>query len=657
MLGYLKDYKRESVLAPLFKMLEATFDLFVPLVMADIVNIGIAAHDFHYILVRCGILLLLAMIGLACSLTAQYFSAKAAVGYSTALRHALFEHIQTLSFTEMDTLGTSTLITRMTSDINQVQSGVNLVLRLFLRSPFIVFGAMIMAFQVNVRAVLIFVVAIPLLSIVVFGILLISMPLYKKVQKQLDRVLLTTRENLLGARVVRAFNRQQDEMKKFDEENSLLVNSQVFVGKISALMNPVTYVIVNGATIILIWTGAWQVEGGIITQGAVVALVNYMSQILVELVKLANLIITISKSLACANRISAVFGETSSIEDKADAAVLAANAGDAQEQPAKVEFASMDFAYAGSSENALSQISFRAMRGQTIGIIGGTGSGKSTLVNLIPRFYDVTGGKITVDGHDVRSLTLKSLRSQIGVVQQDVYLFSGSIRENIAYGKPDASEEEIIAAAKQYHTTVTVFLVSLLILSIYEAMEPRDRKKAVRIMVPVNLRSYFPSATVRNFFGLIAVTYDRKKQGETLEDVIAAVAENFRRELTKEKLEKMIAGQVSLEKHMAARAIPLIFKDIGMELSGLIAGARQTMYFSNIGRITMPKALAPYVCQFDFFIGCAGRQICMCSYEDHMMVTCAGSSSPKDTERAFFRRLAEFDSDMIINTNYSGKED
>ena len=446
LLKYLKDYKLESVMGPLFKMLEASFELFVPLVMANIIDTGIKNADQPYIWKMCGMLILLAAIGLTCSLTAQYFSAKAAVGFGTALRNDLFRHINSLSYREIDTIGTSTLITRMTSDINQVQSGVNLVLRLFLRSPFIVFGAMIMAFQVNVRAVLIFVVAIPLLSIVVFGILLISMPLYKKVQKQLDRVLLTTRENLLGARVVRAFNRQQDEMKKFDEENSLLVNSQVFVGKISALMNPVTYVIVNGATIILIWTGAWQVEGGIITQGAVVALVNYMSQILVELVKLANLIITISKSLACANRISAVFEETSSIEDKAGAAVLAANAGDAQEQPAKVEFASMDFAYAGSSENALSQISFRAMRGQTIGIIGGTGSGKSTLVNLIPRFYDATGGRVLVDGVNVKDMPLQALREKIGIVPQKAVLFKGTLRDNIRWGKPDATDEEIYHA-------------------------------------------------------------------------------------------------------------------------------------------------------------------------------------------------------------------
>ena len=433
-------------MGPLFKMLEASFELFVPLVMANIIDTGIKNADQPYIWKMCGMLILLAAIGLTCSLTAQYFSAKAAVGFGTALRNDLFRHINSLSYREIDTIGTSTLITRMTSDINQVQSGVNLVLRLFLRSPFIVFGAMIMAFQVNVRAALIFVVAIPLLSIVVFGILLISMPLYKKVQKQLDRVLLTTRENLLGARVVRAFNRQQDEMKKFDEENSLLVNSQVFVGKISALMNPITYVIVNGATIILIWTGAWQVEGGIITQGAVVALVNYMSQILVELVKLANLIITISKSLACANRISAVFEETSSIEDKAGAAVLAANAGDAKEQPAKVEFTSMDFAYAGSSENALSQISFQAMRGQTIGIIGGTGSGKSTLVNLIPRFYDATGGRVLVDGVNVKDMPLQALREKIGIVPQKAVLFKGTLRDNIRWGKPDATDEEIYHA-------------------------------------------------------------------------------------------------------------------------------------------------------------------------------------------------------------------
>ena len=457
LLKYLKDYKLESVMGPLFKMLEASFELFVPLVMANIIDTGIKNADQPYIWKMCGMLILLAVVGLTCSLTAQYFSAKAAVGFGTALRNDLFRHINRLSYREIDTIGTSTLITRMTSDINQVQSGVNLVLRLFLRSPFIVFGAMIMAFRVNVKAALIFVAAIPLLSIVVFGILLISMPLYKRVQKQLDRVLLTTRENLLGARVVRAFNRQQDEMQKFDEENSLLVTSQVFVGKISALMNPVTYVIVNGATILLIWTGAWQVEGGIITQGAVVALVNYMSQILVELVKLANLIITISKSLACANRISAVFDETSSIKEQNKAGLhgqKSAAAGNGEEDsgtkeslpPVKVEFASMDFAYAGSSENALSQISFRALKGQTIGIIGGTGSGKSTLVNLIPRFYDAAGGSVLIDGTDVKEMPLSVLRQKIGIVPQKAVLFKGTLRENIRWGKPDATDEEIYRA-------------------------------------------------------------------------------------------------------------------------------------------------------------------------------------------------------------------
>ena len=420
LLKYLKSYKLESVLGPLFKMLEASFELFVPLVMAKIIDVGIKNQDGPYILKMGGILVALGVIGLACSLTAQFFSAKAAVGFGTAVRNDLFKHINSLSYREIDTIGTSTLITRMTSDINQVQSGVNLVLRLFLRSPFIVFGAMIMAFTINVKAALVFVVAIPMLSVVVFGILLISMPLYKKVQKQVDRVLLTTRENLLGARVVRAFNRQQDEMEKFDQENSLLVRFQVFVGKVSALMNPITYVIINGAIIVLIQTGAWQVENGIITQGEVVALVNYMSQILVELVKLANLIITISKSLACANRVSAVFEENSSITDRkgmwnhsqtaqspeetrqTEADNQEEHAGQSEAEPSvKVEFKDLSFCYAGASEPSLSRISFKALTGQTIGIIGGTGSGKSTLVNVIPRFYDVTEGKVFVDGVDV----------------------------------------------------------------------------------------------------------------------------------------------------------------------------------------------------------------------------------------------------------------
>ena len=466
LLKYLKDYKLESVMGPLFKMLEASFELFVPLVMANIIDTGIKNADQPYICKMCGMLILLAAIGLTCSLTAQYFSAKAAVGFGTALRNDLFRHINSLSYREIDTIGTSTLITRMTSDINQVQSGVNLVLRLFLRSPFIVFGAMIMAFQVNVRAALIFVVAIPLLSIVVFGILLISMPLYKKVQKQLDRVLLTTRENLLGARVVRAFNRQQDEMKKFDEENSLLVNSQVFVGKISALMNPITYVIVNGATIILIWTGAWQVEGGIITQGAVVALVNYMSQILVELIKLANLIITVTKAIACGNRIEAVMeipagfpeesGETgrSPMQDSRKLTEPKKGSGESgislsreelprENCPYKVVFDQVGMAYNEGGDEAISDVNLKVRKGETIGVIGGTGSGKSTLVNLIPRFYDVTRGRVLVDGIDVRDMDPERLRSKIGMVLQKAVLFRGTIRENLFWGNEGATDEEI----------------------------------------------------------------------------------------------------------------------------------------------------------------------------------------------------------------------
>ena len=440
LLKYFKNYKLESIMGPLFKLLEASFELFVPLVMAQIIDVGIKKQDVGYILRMGGVLVLLGVVGLACSLTAQYFSAKAAVGIGTMLRNDLFRHINTLSYREIDTVGTSTLVTRMTSDINQVQSGINLVLRLFLRSPFIVFGAMVMAFTINVKAAMIFVVTIPLLSVVVFGVMLVSMPLYKKVQKQLDQVLLTTRENLLGARVVRAFNRQEDEIKKFDRENGMLVRMQVFVGKISALMNPITYVIVNGAIIILIWTGAWQVEDGIITQGEVVALVNYMSQILVELVKLANLIINISKALACSHRINAVFEEQSSIAEKAET-----KEGTWFSETA-VEFKNMDFFYAGAKEPSLSRISFKALRGQTIGIIGGTGSGKSSLVNLIPRFYDATEGAVYVDGVDVKEYALSKLRHKIGVVPQRAVLFKGSLRENMRWGKRDATDEEIYKA-------------------------------------------------------------------------------------------------------------------------------------------------------------------------------------------------------------------
>lgn len=454
LLKYFKGYKLESVMGPLFKLLEASFELFVPLVMAQIIDVGINNRDMGHILRMGGVLVLLGVVGLTCSLTAQYFSAKAAVGIGTLLRNDLFRHINTLSYREIDTIGTSTLVTRMTSDINQVQSGINLVLRLFLRSPFIVFGAMIMAFTINVRAALVFVVTIPLLSIVVFGVMLVSMPLYKKVQKQLDQVLLTTRENLLGARVVRAFNRQQDEIHKFDQENDLLVGIQVFVGKISALMNPVTYVIVNGAIIVLVWTGAWQVEGGVISQGQVVALVNYMSQILVELVKLANLIITISKALACANRINGVFAEHTSIVEKAAAGgetgkekgTLEGEGAEPGGEAAKVEFKDMDFYYAKAKEPSLSGLSFQVKKGQTIGIIGGTGSGKSSLVNLIPRFYDATKGAVLVDGKDVKDYSLSGLREKVGVVPQKAVLFKGSLRENMRWGKTDATDQEIYKA-------------------------------------------------------------------------------------------------------------------------------------------------------------------------------------------------------------------
>ncbi|MCI8607208.1 MAG: ABC transporter ATP-binding protein [Hungatella sp.] len=446
LMKYFKDYKLESILGPLFKLLEASFELFVPLVMAQIIDVGIKNRDMGYILGRGGILVLLGVVGLACSLTAQYFSAKAAVGIGTRLRNDLFRHINSLSYKEIDIVGTSTLVTRMTSDVNQVQAGINLTLRLFLRSPFIVFGAMVMAFTINVKAALIFVAAIPLLSVVVFGVMFISMPLYKKVQRQLDQVLLTTRENLLGARVVRAFNRQEDEIDKFGQENDMLVRLQVFVGKISALMNPVTYVIINGAIIVLVWTGAWQVEEGIITQGEVVALVNYMSQILVELVKLANLIINISKALACANRISGIFAQESSIVERDGQAWRDGAESDPAASVPRVEFRDMDFYYAGAKEPSLSKISFAAMRGQTIGIIGGTGSGKSSLVNLIPRFYDATKGAVLVDGVDVRDYALKELRGKIGVVPQKAALFKGSLRDNMKWGKKDATDEEIYKA-------------------------------------------------------------------------------------------------------------------------------------------------------------------------------------------------------------------
>ena len=442
MLNYLNGYKRECVLAPLFKMLEASFDLFVPLVMADIVNVGIAAHDFHYILMRCGILLLLAIIGLACSLTAQYFSAKASVGYSTALRHALFAHIQTLSFTEMDTLGTSTLITRMTSDLNQVQSGLNLFLRLFLRSPFVVFGAMIMAFTVNVRAALIFVVAIPLLSVVVFGVMVVTRPLYKTVQTRLDRVLGLTRENLTGARVVRAFDKEQTEVNRFEDANALLTKMQLHVGHISALMNPLTYVIINLAIVALLYVGSVQIHVGDMASGDVIALVNYMNQILVELVKLANLIVQVSKALACAGRVQAVLDTKPGMQfpQEVPGEVPAEKQNDA------VQFDHVGLTYAGAGAPSLTDISFTAEKGQTIGVIGGTGSGKSSLVSLIPRFYDATEGSVEIFGHPVQNYPREELRGKVSVVMQKAQLFGGTIRSNLLWGNQNASDADLWAA-------------------------------------------------------------------------------------------------------------------------------------------------------------------------------------------------------------------
>ena len=452
LLSYMKHYKKESIFGPLFKMLEASFELFVPLVVASMVDRGIGQGDGGYVLRMGGLLVALGLIGLACSLTAQYFAAKAAVGISTALRNDLFAHIGGLSYREIDQVGTATLITRMTSDINQVQNGVNMTLRLLLRSPFVVFGAMVMAFTVDVPAALVFAVTIPILCAVVFGILLVSMPLYKKVQKQLDRVLLTTRENLLGVRVIRAFNRQENEIRTFDQENGALVRLQVFVGKISALLNPVTYVIINLATVALIWKGGLRVDMGALSQGQVIALVNYMSQILVELVKMANLIILISKAMACMNRVDGVFQVTGSIADGVYA--LDSEAQKVQGTPA-VEFQNVSFTFSGSKAPALSELSFKAAPGETIGIIGGTGSGKTALVNLIPRFYEATEGKVMVRGRDVREYEMKSLRRAIGVVPQRAVLFAGTLRDNMRWAKEDASDEEIyraleIAQAKDF---------------------------------------------------------------------------------------------------------------------------------------------------------------------------------------------------------------
>ena len=438
---YLKDYKKESILAPLFKLLEAFFELLVPLVMANIIDYGISNRNMGYIGKMGLLLLLLGVVGLASSITAQFFAAKAAVGFSTQLRQALFDHIEDLSFTDIDKAGTSTMITRMTSDVNQVQSGINMTLRLFLRSPIIVFGAMIMAFTIDVKCALIFVVAIPLLSVVVFGIILSTIPMYKKVQSKLDQVLGITRENLTGVRVIRAFHQEAKESDRFRENNEALSAMQIFVGKISACMNPVTYIIVNGAIIALIYTGAVQVNIGNLSQGEVVAIINYMNQIMVELVKLANLIVTLTKALACAERVASVF------DIGADAAYVGAQdqklADKVDKSAPFLDFKHVSLTYQGAGAPTLQDMNFTVNRGDTVGIIGGTGSGKTSLVNLIPGFYPATEGEILLEGRDIRTMSDEELRGRIGVVPQKAVLFKGTIRSNLQWGKPDATEEEM----------------------------------------------------------------------------------------------------------------------------------------------------------------------------------------------------------------------
>ena len=460
---YLKDYKKESILAPLFKMLEATFELMVPLVIGGMINVGIARMDRSYILTMGFVLVVLGLTGLICSITAQYYAAKAATGCASKLRYAMFTHIQALSYEKLDTVGTSTLITRMTSDINQVQSGVNMFLRLFLRSPFIVIGAVVMAFYVDVKAALVFAVAIPILSLVVFAIVFANIPLYKKVQDKLDKVTLSTRENLNGVRVIRAFCREKDETAQFHDKNQTLTKIQLVAGRVSALLNPLTYVIINLALVALLYKGAFRVDTGGIRQGDVVSLVNYMAQILVELVKLANLIVTLTKAMACASRIENIMeieegmdgsasvkeGEKSkALEDTKSADGMQGLEGKKNADAGYIVFDNAAFAYCGSSENALDSMNFSVQKGQTIGIIGGTGSGKSTLVQLIPRLYDVTEGHIYVDGKDVRDYEPDELRKRVGFVPQKAALFKGTIRDNICFGKEDASKEAIDEAIR-----------------------------------------------------------------------------------------------------------------------------------------------------------------------------------------------------------------
>ncbi|ERK43759.1 ABC transporter ATP-binding protein [Eubacterium ramulus] len=443
LLCYLKEYKKESVLGPLFKLLEATLELFVPLVVAAIIDTGIGNQDRGYVVKMCLVLVLLGLIGLAFSVTAQYFAAKAAVGFVTTIRHVLFGHIQKLSYAELDTQGTSTLITRMTSDMNQVQNGVNLTLRLLLRSPFVVIGAMVMAFTIDVKAALVFVVGIPALAVVVFGVMLACIPLYRKVQNRLDKVLGLTRENLTGVRVLRAFCKEEEQEAEFQKQNQTLTDTQKFVGRISALLNPLTYVIINVAIIALIWIGAIRVDMGIITQGAVVALYNYMSQILTELIKLANLIINITKSVACGNRIQSVLEVEPSVKD---GAATVSGDGEAGKSAYSVVFEHAGIRYPDAAQEAVSDITLNVRPGETIGIIGGTGSGKSSMVNLIPRFYDCSSGAVYVDGKNVCTYGLTELRDKIGVVPQKSVLFAGTIRSNMQWGKPDATDEEIFAA-------------------------------------------------------------------------------------------------------------------------------------------------------------------------------------------------------------------
>ena len=436
LLKHLRQYKKQSILAPLFKMLEALFDLFVPLVVANIINVGIGNGDNMYILKQCGILVLLALIGITCSFTAQYFAAVASVGCATGLRHDLFSHIQKLGYSEIDTAGTSTLITRMTSDINQVQNGINMAMRLLLRSPFIVFGAMIMAFTINAKAALIFLIAIPVLSVIVYGIMGVTNPGYKGIQEKLDHVMNHVRENLTGVRVVRAFGKEKEEVANFEHANSQLNAMQLRIGHLSALMNPMTYVVVNLAIIAILKVGASSIDGGILLSGDVVALVNYMSQILVELVKMANTIILISKALASINRIAGVLDTEPAMEFQEQKAVW-------PKSEEAVRFEHVGLIYRGAGEESLTDITFCAKKGQTIGVIGGTGSGKSTLVNLIPRFYDATSGEISIFGMPIEKWGKEELRTRVGVVMQKAQLFQGTIRSNLLWGKQNATQEEL----------------------------------------------------------------------------------------------------------------------------------------------------------------------------------------------------------------------